>query len=110
MRTRSRSSTSSWRTKAGSATPTSPSRPSPYWRVDTMRPFGHAEDLDLDFGQSDRPALVTTLLASCSGDGDAAFWWSQPVGLRTATLLRLVVLTDHRVDVSLNRRCGAAGC
>jgi len=75
-----------------------------------MRPFGHAEDLDLDFGQSDRPALVTTLLASCSEDGDAAFWWSQPVGLRTATLLQLVVLTEHRADVSLNRRCGAAGC
>jgi hypothetical protein len=75
-----------------------------------MRPLGQATDLDLDFGQPDRPALVTTLLAHCSECGDAAFWWSQPVGVRTAALLRLVVLTERRAEVSLNGRCTARGC
>ena len=70
-----------------------------------MRPFGHAADLDVDFGQSDRPGLVTTLLASCSDRDDAAFWWSQPVGVRTAMLLRLVAVTERHDDISL-----AAGC
>ncbi|HJZ74521.1 MAG TPA: hypothetical protein VKE51_22445 [Vicinamibacterales bacterium] len=75
-----------------------------------MRPFGHAADLDLDFEQPDRPALVTMLLASCGESGDAAFWWSRPVGARTATLLRLVALTERRTGVSLTGRCAAAGC
>ena len=75
-----------------------------------MRPFGHAVDLDVDFGQSDRPGLVTTLLAQCSDDGDAAFWWSQPVGVRTVTLLRLVALTEHRDDMALSAQCTARGC
>lgn len=75
-----------------------------------MRPFGHAVDLDVDFGQPDRPGLVTTLLANCNDQGDAAFWWSQPVGVRTATLLRLVALTEHRDDISLSARCAAIGC
>jgi len=75
-----------------------------------MRPFGHAADLDLDFGQQDRPALVTALLASCGESGDAAFWWSEPVGVRIAALLRLVVVTERCGEISLNRRCSAAGC
>jgi hypothetical protein len=88
----------------------SPSRPNPSWRVDPMRPFGHPVDLDLNFGQSDRPGLVTTILAHCGEPADAPFWWSQPVGVRTVTLLRLVALTEHRADLSLNGRCGADGC
>jgi hypothetical protein len=88
----------------------SPSRPNPSWRVDPMRPFGHAVDLDLDFGQPDRPGLVTTILAHCNEPGDAAFWWSQPVSVRTVTLLRLVALTEHRDEISLSARCGAGGC
>ena len=68
----------------------SKSRPNLSWQGDPMRPFGHAADLDVDFGQSDRPGLVTTLLANCSDRADAAFWWSQPVGVRTSMLLRLV--------------------
>jgi hypothetical protein len=71
-----------------------------------MRPFGYAADLDVDFGQSDRPRLVTTLLANCSDRGDAAFWWSQPLGVRIATLLRLVAVTEQRRDISLTARCG----
>jgi hypothetical protein len=70
-----------------------------------MRPFGHAADLDVDFGQSDRAGLVTTLLANCSDRDDAAFWWSQPVGVRTAMLLRLVAVTEERDDISFAARC-----
>jgi len=78
-----------------------------------MRPFGHPVDLDLNFSQSDRPGLVTTILAHCGEPGergDPAFWWSQPVGVRTVTLLRLVALTEHRDDISLSARCGAGEC
>lgn len=70
-----------------------------------MRPFGHAVDLDVDFGQADRPGLVTTLLANCGDPGDAEFWWSQPLGVRVATLLQLVALTEQRSDVALAARC-----
>ena len=70
-----------------------------------MRPFGHAVDLDVDFGQADRPGLVTTLLANCSDRGDAEFWWSQPLGVRIAMLLRLVAVTERRDDISLAARC-----
>jgi hypothetical protein len=75
-----------------------------------MRPFGHAVDLDLDFGQSDRPGLVTALLAQCDDRRDAAFWWAQPVGTRTAALLRLVALTEQRDDVPLSARCVERTC
>src|SRR5262252_8295442 len=75
-----------------------------------MRPFGHAVDLDLDFGLQDRPALVTALLASCGESGDAAFWWSEPVGVRIAALLQLVVVNERRAEISLSRRCSAVGC
>jgi hypothetical protein len=70
-----------------------------------MRPFGHAVDLDVDFGQADRPGLVTALLANCGDRGDAEFWWSQPLGVRIATLLRLVALTEQRDDLPLAARC-----
>lgn len=75
-----------------------------------MRPFGAAADLDVDFGQPDRPGLVTTLLASCGEPRDAAFWWSQPVGGRTSMLLRLVAVTEQRDSLTLTARCAAAGC
>ena len=71
-----------------------------------MRAFGHAVDLDVDFGQSDRPGLVTALLANCSDPADAEFWWSQPVSVRIAMLLRLVAVTEQREHISLAARCG----
>jgi hypothetical protein len=71
-----------------------------------MRPFGHIVDLDVDFGQSDRPGLVTTLLTNCGDRGDAEFWWSQPLSVRIAALLRLVAVTEERGDISLAARCG----
>jgi len=58
---------------------------------------GHAADLDVDFAAVDRPALVTTLLASCS-NADATTWWGSSVGARTAGLLRLVMLTGEHAD------------
>jgi hypothetical protein len=70
-----------------------------------MRPFGHAVDLDVDFGQADRPGLVTSLLANCGNRGDAEFWWSQPLGVRIATLLQLVALTEQRDDLPVAARC-----
>jgi hypothetical protein len=75
-----------------------------------LRPFGDAVDLDLDFAQPDRPGLVTSLLTQCSGHRDGAFWWSQPVGVRIAALLRLVALTEQRDDISLSAACTAADC
>ncbi len=75
-----------------------------------MRPFGAAADLDLDFGLADRPGLVTALLAQCAEPHDPAFWWSQPVGMRTAALLRLVALTEGRGEVALSAHCTAAAC
>jgi hypothetical protein len=75
-----------------------------------MRPFGHAVDLDLDFGRPDRPSLVTAVLAQCGDPGEAEYWWSQPVGERTAALLQLVALTEQRDDVSLSARCSDTAC
>ena len=75
-----------------------------------LRQFGAADDLDLEFGQADRPSLVTDVLARCGGQGDAAFWWGQPVGRRIAALLRVLAATEHRQQVLLTARCGHGGC
>jgi hypothetical protein len=88
---------------------TDAARPEGRALLETMRPFGCAADLDLDFGQADRPGLVTALLAQCAGDRDSQFWWAQPVGERTAALLRLVAATEQRDEIALNSRCAACG-
>jgi hypothetical protein len=75
-----------------------------------MRAFGHAVDLDLNFGSPDRPGLVTTLLAQCGEPHDPAFWWSQPVGIRTAALLCIVAQTEDSTRLPLTARCGTAAC
>lgn len=74
------------------------------------RSFGHIEDLDVDFATDDRPALVTTLLASCGEPRDAGFWWSQPVGTRIAALLRLLAATDGVDHLSLLAQCRQLSC
>lgn len=74
------------------------------------RPFGHAEDLDVDFATDDRPALVTALLASCGEPRDAGFWWLQPVGTRIAALLRLLAATDAIDHLSLLAQCRQPSC
>jgi hypothetical protein len=76
----------------------------------SLRPFGAPADLGIDFGQPDRPALVTALLAGCSGGLDAAHWWAQPVGVRTAALLALVRLGDGARAFELAARCDRPAC
>ncbi|MEO7242853.1 MAG: hypothetical protein ABIW85_08045, partial [Variovorax sp.] len=77
----------------------------------SMRPFGRAADLDLDFGQSDRPGLVTAVLAQCdAGDTAADAWWSRSVGARTAALLGLVTVTEDKPQISFTARCTQVGC
>ncbi|NHZ80789.1 hypothetical protein F2P44_16130 [Massilia sp. CCM 8695] len=75
-----------------------------------IRRFGQAVDLDLDFDQSDRPSLVTALLAQCSLHGDAGYWWSQPVGARSAALLRLLIETEGTRQLDLSARCSHPPC
>ena len=73
------------------------------------RPFGAAEDLDLEFAGADRPTLTTALLARCAGGG-ADRWWAQPVGARNAALLRLYARDSGSDRVELGARCVHAGC
>jgi hypothetical protein len=55
-----------------------------------MRTFGHDRaDLGFDFASSDRPGLVTALLAAAGAPEQSADWWAAPVGARTAALLQL---------------------
>jgi hypothetical protein len=75
-----------------------------------MRPFGDAADLDVDFDHADRPSLVTRLLVQCGECSDPAFWWSQPVSVRTAALLRLVATTEQVNAFSFTARCAQAPC
>lgn len=72
-----------------------------------LRAFGQSGDLDLDLGQPDRPALVTALLARCSEDADPAFWWSQPVCVRTMALLRIA---DTGGSIGFTARCASEAC
>jgi hypothetical protein len=75
------------------------------------RSFGRApEDLELDFSATDRPALVTALLAASTAHADADRWWQRPVGERTAALLALVGETEGAEAIALSVRCEAAGC
>jgi hypothetical protein len=75
-----------------------------------IRPFGAPADLDLDFGQADRPGLVTALLAACSTERDSGFWWAQPLGARIEALLRLLAASEQASQISLSARCGRARC
>ena len=74
-----------------------------------MRTFGRAEDLDLEFSATDRPSLVTGLLARCVGD-DADHWWAQPVGTRIAELLRLYMFDEREDRIELSARCMREHC
>ena len=74
-----------------------------------MRPFGRSADLDLEFASSDRPALVTALLAQCTG-AEAPHWWARTVGERVAALLQLYGLHEGLEGVELGARCLGADC
>jgi hypothetical protein len=75
----------------------------------TLRAFGTAEDLELDFRDDDRPTLVTALLARCAA-GDERYWWQQPVGTRTAALLQLLAVTERSSRLELQSRCIQPAC
>ena len=76
-----------------------------------LRPFGRAQDLELEFADEDRPTLVTTLLARCDAASDAEFWWAQTVGTRTAALLRVLALTEgEHSELSVRLVCCEPQC
>jgi len=80
-------------------------------RAPLLRSFGDAaDDLDLDFGSSDRPALVTALLAACAAPADAGHWWQRPVGERISALLALLRDREGTGTVASTIRCEAPGC
>lgn len=72
------------------------------------RPFGEADDLDLDFGSADRPALVSALLEGCR-PAPPGHWWRCTVGQRTAALIDLLRLTERRDAIELNANCSTCG-
>ena len=81
------------------------------------RAFGRAgADLDLDFGRTDRSALVTDLLACCCMETSAPIdarqnaAWNLPLGMRIVRLLRIVELTTESDALAITLRCPHAGC
>src|ERR1051325_2051386 len=78
--------------------------------VAAMRPFGRAQDLELEFAGENRPALVTALLAHFS-KADPEFWWDQMVGARVAALLRVLAATDGvHAELTVRLSCAKAHC
>jgi hypothetical protein len=76
-----------------------------------LRPFGRAQDLELEFTHGNRPALVTALLNRCSDAADSDYWWDQTVGMRIAGLLRVLLLTEgHERAVGATLRCAEPQC
>lgn len=75
-----------------------------------LRPFGRAEDLELELGGGDRPGLVTDLLTGCSDSQRTQFWWTQTVGTRMAALLRLLALTESADSLPVQARCTEPAC
>lgn len=74
-----------------------------------LRAFGTLADLDLDFASGDRPHLVTELLTHCGAHSEAAFWWAQPVSLRTAALLQITALTEQLSALPFSAECTLCG-
>jgi len=80
-------------------------------QIPISRSFGHAaEDLEIDFGSVDRPALVTALLSACTEAADSGDWWQRPVGERTAALLALLRRSEGGETLAPTLTCRAAGC
>lgn len=76
----------------------------------SWRPFGDAEDLDVDFATDNRAALITSILASCGEPRDAQHWWSQTLGSRIAAMLRLLAVTDAIDHLKLVAYCRQPSC
>ena len=80
-------------------------------RAELPRAFGHAaEDLEFDFDSTDRPGLVTALLAACSAPADAEHWWQRTVGERTAALLGVMRAVQGGEVIEHRLRCEQPGC
>jgi hypothetical protein len=75
----------------------------------SVRPFGEAGDLEIDFNSDDRPTLATQVLSRCVVASES-FWWAQTLGRRISALLRLVVVTNSRATLDLSARCTQPGC
>jgi hypothetical protein len=76
-----------------------------------LRPFGRAQDLDVEFADEDRPRLVTALLSLCSESSDAEFWWDQTVGTRIGALLRVLAQTEGNASgLTVTLRCRQSQC
>jgi hypothetical protein len=80
-----------------------------------LRPFGIDEpDLEVDFSQPSRPALVTELLACCTSGtngkpADRNLLWALQVSTRIECLLRIIDL-GGAFDAALPMRCLNEGC
>jgi hypothetical protein len=80
-----------------------------------LRPFGIDEpDLEVDFSQPSRPALVTDLLECCAtaangNSADRNLLWMLPVSTRIECLLRIITL-GGAFDAALPLRCLNDGC
>lgn len=80
-------------------------------RAQLPHAFGHAaEDLEFDFDSTDRPGLVTALLAACSAPADAEHWWQRTVGERTAALLAVLRASQGGEVIEHRLRCEQPGC
>ena len=80
-----------------------------------VRPFGINErDLEVDFGKSSRPALVTDIIECCATTAggrtpDRNLIWELQVSTRIESLLRIVALGGG-FDSPLPRRCLNESC
>ena len=86
------------------------SQPSQSKASGVWRPFGGAEDLDVDFGTKNRSELVTALLTSCGSPREAEFWWSQTVSARIAALVGLLAATESIDHLKLVACCQRPTC
>ena len=90
---------------------------SPAPQLPAPRAFGTtAEDLDLDFDQTERTALATSVLARCCDGLEQSLSlrenlaWSLPLSMRIARLLRIVALTTGSGQLAATPTCTHSDC
>jgi hypothetical protein len=80
-----------------------------------IRPFGFSgNDLDIDFNQKLRPALVTQILHCCTRDTngeapDKTFFWELTIGKRIECLL-VIATAGGASNLSIHLRCLNQSC
>jgi hypothetical protein len=88
--------------------------PRPTGDID-LRAFGvEPADLDIDFGDADRAAVVTAVLERCARTGDGAplsqgAVWALPVGVRVHALVVICQLSGWRA-LTFTLECPAPNC